>query len=101
MKFVKASHSIRDELLAKAFAPERDFDPPHPADRVFNEDAKDTLLLSLKFGRCPSGLEQFRVPSQHFITTSTEKDTASSQIQSTEDRLWKEVIFWHDHASSC
>ena len=31
---------------------------------------------------------------------STEKDTASSQMQSTEERLWKEVIFWHDHADN-
>ena len=86
MKFVKASHGVRDESLAKALAPECDFDSSHPADQVLNEDAKDTLLLSLKVGHHPSGLEQFWVPSQHPITTSTEKDTASSQIQSTEER---------------
>ena len=28
----------------------------------------------------------------------SEKDTGSSQMQSTEERLWKEVMFWHDHA---
>ena len=97
MKFVKASHGVRNESLAEAVAPEPDFDPRDPPDRILNEDAKDTLLQSLKFGHHPSGLEQFWVPSQHPITTSTETDTASSQIQSTEERLWKEVIFWHDH----
>ena len=95
MKFVKASHGVRNESLVEAVAPEPDFDP---RDRVLNEDAKDTLLQSLKFGHHPSGLEQFWVPSQHPITTSTETDTASSQIQSIEERLGKEVIFWHDHA---
>ena len=95
MKFVKASHGVRNESLVEAVAPEPDFDP---RDRVSNEDAKDTLLQSLKFGHHPSGLEQFWVPSQHPITTSTETDTASSQIQSIEERLGKEVIFWHDHA---
>ena len=97
MKFVKTSNGVRDESLAEAFAPIPDFDLCDPADRVLNEDAKDTLLRSLKFGHRSSGLEQLWVPSQYPITTSTEKDTASSQIQSTEERLWKEVIFWHDH----
>ena len=98
IKFVKASHGARDESLAVALGPQPDFDPRDPDDRVLNEDAKDTLLQSLKLGHCPSGLEQFWVPSQHPIVTSTGKDSASSQMQSTEERLWKEVIFWHDHA---
>ena len=76
MKFVKASHGVRDESLAEAFAPEPDFDPRDPADQSWNEDAKDTLLRSLKFGHRSSGLEQFWVPLQHPITMSTEKDTA-------------------------
>ena len=45
MKFVKASNGVRDESLA-AFAPEPDFDPRDPADRVLNEDAKDTTTQS-------------------------------------------------------
>lgn len=98
IKFVKASHGARDESLAEALCPEANFDPHDPADWDLNEDAEVTLLQSLQFGHHQSGLEQFWVPSQGPIVMSTEKDTAFSQMQSTKERLWKEVIFWHDHA---
>ena len=81
---MKASHGARNELLAEALGPEADCDPHDPDDRALNEDANVCTLVTVKM--------EFWVPSQHPITTSNETDTASSQIQSTEERLWKEFF---------
>lgn len=94
LTFVKHSHGADKEAPAASLSSSlkrSSFDPRRLQDRTVDEDSRVKLMADVLSSLPSSGMQQFWMKSNH--VSLPEPPTIS------EDRLWSEVIFWHQNAA--